>query len=419
MSASAAISRFNDLGHAIEERFRRANYNARIFPALAEEALASADLPAHVAPLDIIRWIVETPVMPKQLDVTTRFGDVAVTVFHGPRFVVDVYYWLDGTTAIHQHAFSGAFQVLAGGSVLTRFDFHETHVINEHFALGTLTTAEVELLSRGDVRQIPPGREYVHSLFHLLRPSISVVVRTGIPSAMPQFSYDPPFVAYDPSHRNPEQIKKTSAVRMLLSTKDPEADAIIGDLVCDADFQTAYLALTEAYRHFRPNNRFDALFNRTRGLERFGALLERARSVHGDLVDVIRPVLDEDERLRIVRSRRNAISDEGLRFLLALLLTVPEKHHVLRLVRQRVPDRDAVDVVVEWVDQLAHVKAFDSQEANILGIDGFGPAHLTALDHALRDRVESADMPFMLQMDASAVVGTLTRGASHLEEARS
>jgi hypothetical protein len=34
---------------------------------------------------------------------------------------IEALFWVDGTTSIHQHSFSGAFQVLAGKSIHSRY----------------------------------------------------------------------------------------------------------------------------------------------------------------------------------------------------------------------------------------------------------------------------------------------------------
>jgi len=80
-----------------------------------------------------IRWVHNSVSLPEQQDIEGRFGNPPITMFSGARFYIDVYYWLDGTTAIHQHSFTGAFQVLLGSSIHSRYSFREDKIINEHF----------------------------------------------------------------------------------------------------------------------------------------------------------------------------------------------------------------------------------------------------------------------------------------------
>jgi len=122
---------FQKLGALVESRWKAENYNELLFPKIAAQALAEYDLPARVDPWDIIRWVHTTPSLPEQRDVEGRFGNPPVTLFSGPRFHIDVYYWLDGTTSIHQHSFTGAFQVLLGSSIHSRYSFRENKIIKE------------------------------------------------------------------------------------------------------------------------------------------------------------------------------------------------------------------------------------------------------------------------------------------------
>lgn len=398
---------FDELGNALEQKWRSTSYDACVFPELAHEALAAAALPDRIAPADILRWILSTAVLPHQHDVGGDFGDLSITLFKGSRFVIDAYYWLDGTTSIHQHAFAGAFQVLAGGSVHSRYDFHPDRVINEHFAIGTLELVAVDLLTRGEIQPILPGKQYIHSLFHLDRPSITITIRCDTPSAATQFNYHRPHIAVDAFYRNAELIKKVQSVSMLLTITHPDADAMIGDVVCSVDLQTAYFVLAKVFRQLAPN-RLDAMFNRSTGRDRFYAILARARSAHGESIDVILRVLEEAERQRDIVRRRRAITGDAHRFLLALLLNVQDKESILTLVRRRVPDRDPVDVVVAWVDELAHMTTFGSREPNVLGIEAFGADHVRALEWSLRGRTENADPARLRQLGAS-ILGILTR----------
>ena len=166
------MEEFQELGSLVEGRWKAENYDESLFPEIAAQALVESDLPARVDPWDIIRWVHRTDALPQQADVEGRFGNPPITVFYGPRFFIDVYYWLDGATSIHQHSFTGAFQVLLGSSIHSRYSFREDHVINEHFSIGELTLEEVQLLKLNDVRPIRAGRNFIHSLFHLDRPQL-------------------------------------------------------------------------------------------------------------------------------------------------------------------------------------------------------------------------------------------------------
>ena len=92
---------FDELGDALEQRWRGENYDERAFPAIAADALTRADLVRQVDPWSIIRWIHATPSLPAQQDLDDDFGDLPVTLFNGSRFYIDAYFWLDGTTSIH------------------------------------------------------------------------------------------------------------------------------------------------------------------------------------------------------------------------------------------------------------------------------------------------------------------------------
>ena len=98
-------------------------------------------------------------------------------MYRGRGFYIDVLFWLDGTTNIHQHGFWGAFQVLAGSSVHCRFGFDLAEEINHRLRIGKLRLLETELLGLGAIRKILGGELFIHSLFHLDRPSVSIVIR--------------------------------------------------------------------------------------------------------------------------------------------------------------------------------------------------------------------------------------------------
>src|SRR5262249_30815053 len=134
---------FDELGAVVEERWRKTNYDENLFPEIAAAALYELNLTNQVDPWQIITWVQTTPNLPQQMDLHARFGNPPVTLHVGPRFYIDVYFWLDGTTAIHQHSFSGAFQVLLGSSVHSEYRFEKDREINPHFVTGNISLERV------------------------------------------------------------------------------------------------------------------------------------------------------------------------------------------------------------------------------------------------------------------------------------
>lgn len=375
---------FAELGALVESRWKDQNYSEQLFPEIAAQALVESELPARVDPWEIIRWVHTATTLPEQRDVEGKFGNPPVTLFSGARFYIDVYYWLDGTTSIHQHSFTGAFQVLLGSSIHSRYSFREDKIVNEHFSIGELKLEDVQLLEREDVRTIRSGREFIHSLFHLDRPSATITIRTEhTPSAALQYFYMKPHFASDPFFRNAAMSKKLQTVGLLLGMKHKDADKMIGDLVCSSDFHTAYFVLAETYNHLK-GDQIDALFGLSTASDRFEAILERCRGVHGEITDLVLPVLQEYDRQQNIVNRRISITGEEHRFFLALLLNVPSREKVLELVGKRFPDRDPVETILDWVEELGRTRVLGSKEPNALGIEGFDDTHIIVLESLLQ-----------------------------------
>jgi hypothetical protein len=117
-------------------------------------------------------------------------------------------------------------------------------------------------------------------------------------------------------------------------------------------------------------------FGLSTGKQRFEALFEIVRRRHGELADLILPVLEEVRRQQNLIQRRGQITSNEHRFFLALLLNVPDRAKIVELVRQRFPERDPVDTITEWVDELANTKVAGSSEPNVLGIHNYGEDYL-------------------------------------------
>lgn len=382
---------FNELGHLVERRWNEQNYDEASFPEIAAQALAEMNPTERLEPLDIIRHLHSSVSLPFQHG--EEFSDLPLTLYSGPRFYVDVYFWLDGTTAIHQHGFSGAFQVLSGSSIHSHYTFTREREINPHFSTGQILLKDVQVLEKGDIRKIFPGDQFIHSLFHLDRPSATLTVRTNqSPGNLPQYTYLKPYLANDPFFRDPLALKKIASINMLLRMKHPEAYPLIGELISSSDLQTTFLILTAVFENL-VNSARESDFNAQdgQGLHddapdewgNFHELFRKAHGRHGSLVNLITPVLGEMQRQASVIELRRCVTSSEHRFFLALLLNVPHRATVLDLVGKRFAQKDPIDTVCGWVTQFSTMRNAMSPKRNILGIDDFSEAHLYVLRHLL------------------------------------
>jgi len=382
---------FDQLGELIEQRWKDKNYGEWAFPEIAAQSLAEAEAIEKVDLQDILRCVHNSTALPQQHK--DDFSDLPVTLYQGPRFSVDVYFWLDGTTAIHQHSFSGAFQVLSGSSIHNLYTFEQEQGINSYLSVGRVLLQEVQSLTRGEIRKILPGRQFIHSLFHLDRPSVTITVRTnGEPTALPQYSYLKPYFSIDPFFKEQLTAKKVQSVRMLLRMKDPTAYPLIDELVSSSDFHTTYLILSAAFEHL-VDQTSQRLSPSTEGepcphdsLEQrsyFRGLLKKARRRHGSLMNFLLPVLGEVQRERALVNLRSHVFGNEHRFFLALLLNVEQRPLIFDFVRQRFPDRDPIDTICNWVRELSCTTRANSHQTSILGIDPLEPTDLLVLKHLL------------------------------------
>ncbi len=377
---------FNDLGMLIEQTWKARNYDEGVFPEIATQALAQVDAVKEISPRDIIHCLQTDGEVPRQRK--DQFSDLPLTVFHKSRFRIDVYFWLDGTTTVHQHSFCGAFQVLAGSSIHSQYNFERDQAINGQFSTGQVLFKNVELLKERDIRPILPGRQFIHSLFHLDRPSVTITVRTHeCLSALPQFDYLKPYLAVDPFYEDEVLKRKVQSILLLLRMKHPDAYSLLTEMVLSSDFSTTYWVLSAVFQHLMEapwekatdaNGSNDEL-HLVPGKERFYELFKQARRKHGTLVNLIPAVLGELQRQKVLVDLRRDVVTKEHRLFLALLLNVPLRQLTIDLVKQLFPGKNPIDVICQWVQELARVQRSRVPEQTVVGIADFNDFHMYLL----------------------------------------
>ncbi len=358
-TSTTVFSDIPALADRVQKAWNAVNRDEKAFPDIAFDALGRLDPPAFRLD-DVSRFLLTThtpqPAAPRV------FSDMPVNVHRGDGFYVELLIWVDGTTAIHQHSFSGAFRVVHGSSLHSVYRFEEARRINSRTRMGRVACAGMQYLRKGDRRRITSGPGgLAHALFHLERPSATLVIRTdNDPDAGPQFSLHPPGLAVDP--RTPDRLDEPLKrwVRVLETLGDPvEMDDPLVDRLFSLDYgRFARFALT--YPDFAARLDARTPWERALGAPGAGArrLAERFGAVPADAL--VRAIIEE-QRCEWLRRTRAGIADPGLRFFLALLLNGRSRGQVFTALR----DRDAsVDPATECRDALVALAEAADDPAN-------------------------------------------------------
>jgi len=333
--------KFDDLGATIDSVWRKANYDEDLFPDLATSALIDSGLLRSVTREDIENWFLSGARIPRQK--MRAFGQPPLNLFLSHNFKIEALYWFNSTTDIHQHSFSGAFGVLAGSSVHSKYVFEFRNRIFSRMALGDLAFVSSELLAPGDVRAIVAGQQFIHSLFHLEHPSISIVVRTlNEQDRTPQFSYLKPGIAIDPAYHPDPQITRLHLLEALAKTGAEPFFKGAQSALRSSDFWMAFKVLSVCPEPFRR-------------LEEWQEMVREARRHHGPRVDQLLASLRETSRMQTIMRARQAVRDRDQRFFMALLLNVPNRRTIYELVSRQFPGDDPATLVLRWIDELSEI----------------------------------------------------------------
>lgn len=320
---------FERLAHTVDRRWKARSYDHDVFPDIATEALTELSPRDHIGAMDIVRWGLEADVLPMQLDPGERFGQPPITVYNDQRFVIDVYFWRQYRIAIHEHAFAGAFSVLQGSSFHCCYSFEEEVRYSQYLLSGKLRREQVLLHDVGDVHPVRPGGEFIHSLLHTGPPSVSVLIRTDVPSALPQLVYWRPSLALGDPRVLPVAVqKKVQLIRMLVSVQHPDLPDLLRKTCVESD------PLSMLHLMFEGRKYFVAFPGQLR------ELLEALKPVHGDLVNDIVRTFKVHTKAEQISTLSGYSRDPDHQFLFAVLLFLDDPDQILDIVRRKYPDAD-------------------------------------------------------------------------------
>ena len=335
---------FQELGQMTAANWSRLGGHDEAFPEAATLALGESGVLNQVDASSIVDWFAGSNDVPEQY--VNEFGQPPINVYVADKFYIHVLFWLDATTSIHAHGFTGAFGVLAGSSVHSQYQFDVLQPLAKELQLGHVRYLSSELLKKGDLRTIS-GSSFIHALFHLDRPSVSVVVRTKATRKTVQYNYLTPHVALDPLFQDPLITIRLRLLDSLQSVRSEQLWDYAERLITEQAPWTAYHALATAYKLSRPN------------ASRWQQLVEKAKAIWGqqNVEWMLASVKFEERSLKLSRLR-SVVHDPDYRFLLALLLNVPSRSVLLKLVERQYNIESPESLVVQWLKEMSAAGLF-------------------------------------------------------------
>jgi hypothetical protein len=351
---------FAQLGALVERAWTDANRDETAFPLIAEEALGKLHPRDHFdldAFLDV------------ELDPTTTarreraplgaFGQPGVTLHFGREFAIELYYWVDSLSGVHDHPFAGLFVIVKGESVHTRYRFEERDRVGTRLRIGALVPEGIELLSAGEHRLFGDRTHpLIHTLLHVPVPSISMVIRTV--RTRDYWRYVPPSLALLTEDPDAVIARQLAWLESLRGSNDPNYAERLARYLERSDLETGLLAIV---------NGWITADDATRD-----AQLTILRERHGHRVDAIEPALARMVQSQQAHSLRTKLLDPDDRLVATALAAGEGRAQVLEVIGRR--HADPVARLHTFLDAYGAFIAGDeaSVAAAHLLIDGGGRA---------------------------------------------
>jgi hypothetical protein len=345
---------FEDLASELNQVWTRCGREELAFPDIAQAALERFSLAQTVKPGDVLHWLAASDHLPRQFDPRSRFGNLALTLAVRDDFHIDALFWTHSTTSVHQHSFSGAFQVLHGSSLHTLWSFRESRRWSSRLKQGQLAVRATEFLKTGSIRPILPGAEMIHSLFHLESPSVTIVVRTSSSIVVsPQLSYERSGMAFDP-HVALGRVEKTRQLLSLLwASGHPQRMALSELALSGLDAHSA-VRVVVSIRSQVPAGTQERLI---------GMLAERDPELAALLAETVAHV----ERDRLLTELRQQTRSPRHRMLLALVLNLPDRASIDEVLRQIAPGESPENWLWDTIRSMHDTPGQQSGQKSVLG----------------------------------------------------
>jgi hypothetical protein len=341
----AALAR---IGEALERSWAARGYRRQCFHDIAAEVLSAASFHQQFDEEEIIGWVNRAASLPRQLDPRSSFGQPPLTVWGTDRFVLDLYFWVDTDTSVHDHSFSGAFTNLSGHSLNCAYRFEHASRADEGIRTGSLMLDRAEYVKPGDVCAIVAGPKFIHRVWHLDCPTVTLVARTITRTRGPrQYSYYPEGLAVRYHHKPPIEFqRRRELMGYLFRRLHPRRVALAEEILARARGWQTFALLGDLVRFYmkEPDD--------ARELE---GLIARLPSRRRTWIDTGLAVMRSEYPLKSVYWRRLRRTEH--RLLIALLGTYDEGRSVVEWLARHGYEGDWRATLTDWLSEMDADKA--------------------------------------------------------------
>ncbi|WP_420432169.1 hypothetical protein [Hyphobacterium sp.] len=189
------IELFRECGLKADEIYREQADNAAEFTQIACDLLDFWNLPERVS-IDGLWDIAASGGL-------TGIGDQSkpglIPLYSGNAVRIVAHLWSDAADRLHQHDWTGAFQVIEGRSFNAVFGF-ETRGELAEFAFGPIDRRGFDIFERGRVQPVTEGESLIHSVVYANKPGLAISLRVASEGTKGAVEYLRPGLRC-PSHR--------------------------------------------------------------------------------------------------------------------------------------------------------------------------------------------------------------------------
>jgi len=240
------------LGDDIRSRISEHASSQEAFAEIATHVLSAVPSPAIDA-VSVAEWMIDTKVLPKQVNLHSSFGEPPLVVYQTESFFMELLFWFPSATSIHAHAFSGAFAVLSGHSIEVEYEFHEEVHRGEIASIGRLEPRSLAFISPGVVHSINASPSSIHRVVHLGNPSLTLVARTYNTTSDRQFRFHRCGFAHDSKWQHSTVARQADVLIAIRKAAEDRLESMLIRLIKAIDECHLFCLLDALLRRLGPS----------------------------------------------------------------------------------------------------------------------------------------------------------------------